>query len=130
VEVGVHSGLEDFDFTQFIKFGGMGVVIKSAGDEHIEVGFRSFIGGFNQVGAGYGSEYTADKDSRPAVRFPVKVSPLGADETARPGSKGKKINFVILVRLLNSGCFEVFTNDSREIFFLAMDGCGSVASSA
>ena len=45
MEVGIHPGLEDGDTTEFVEFGGVGVVIERAGDQDIEASIPGLAGG-------------------------------------------------------------------------------------
>ena len=44
VQVGVHAGLEDRDAAELVEFGGVGLVVEGAGDEHVETGVGGFAG--------------------------------------------------------------------------------------
>ena len=62
VQVGVHAGLENGNAAELVEFGGVGVVVEGAGDQHVEVGVAGFAGGGNEIGAGDGAEFGADED--------------------------------------------------------------------
>ena len=96
VEIGVHPGFEHLDAAEFGEFGGVGVVVEGAGDDHVEAGVSGFPGGLHQVGAGDGAEFRADEDARPAVGGAVVVVGLGADRFAGPAAEGAEGDAVVL----------------------------------
>ena len=65
----------------------MRVVVKGAGDEHVEVGVAAFARSFDKIGARHGAEFRSDEDAGAPFGFAFEVAALGANVTAGPGSE-------------------------------------------
>ena len=91
MQIGIHAGLEHRDGAQLAEFGGLGIIIESTGDQHIEPGIPSFTRRRHQVGTGDRAELRPDEDARPllAASFfaALEVTPFSANVIARPGSE-------------------------------------------
>ena len=51
VQVGVHPSFEHGDAAQLVEFRGVGLVIESAGDQHIEPSIAGLTGTGDKIGA-------------------------------------------------------------------------------
>ena len=49
VQVGIHAGLEHRNAAELVEFGGVGLVVEGAGDQHVEIGVARLAGGRDQV---------------------------------------------------------------------------------
>jgi len=114
VEVGVHAGFEHGDAAEFVEFSGVGLVVEGAGDEDIEACVARFPGGVYEVWTGHRAELGADEDTGAALGVAFHVAAFGADEFARPAAEREELDAVFLVRLLDSGGFEVFEDHVLE----------------
>jgi len=63
VQVGIHAGFEHGNATQFIELGGMRLVVKGAGDQHVKVGVACLAGGGDEVSTLDGAKLWPDEDS-------------------------------------------------------------------
>src|SRR5205823_3427355 len=90
VQVRVHARLENWNAAELGQFTGMRVVVKGAGDEHIEIGVAAFARGFDQVGARDGAEFRADENPRASFGPALEVAAFGANVIAGPRSKRRK----------------------------------------
>ena len=110
MEIGVHGRLEYRDFTEFVEISGVGFVGECTSYQEIEVGVRRLAGSFDEIRTGDGAKFGTDEDGGAFLVFRValSVSALGADEIAGPRFEARKGDFVLFMRLLHAGGFEVF----------------------
>ena len=109
----------------------MGVVVEGAGDEDIEAEIPGLARGLHQIRAGDGAELRADVDAGALDRgvrgIALGVAAFPADHLgAGKGGDGAEGEAVFLVRLLNSGGFQVLQDDGGEVLLLVV-GAGAAA---
>ena len=68
VQVGVHPRLQDRQRAEPRQFGGVGVEVEGAGDQHVEARLGRLARGGDEIGAGDGAEFRADEDARRGAR--------------------------------------------------------------
>ena len=143
MQIGVDARLQHWDAPQFVDLRGLGVVIKGAGDQHIEARIGRLAGRGEQVRPGHRAELRADKNRRAlscllrqglgaALRLiragltrgiaagglrgvPLAIHPFRADQFARPEGQRNKIDLAVLMGLLHARRLEIFQNDLREV---------------
>ena len=82
MQVGVHSSFENGDAAQFAELRSVGLVIESAGDQHIEPGIAGLTGASDKIGALHGAELGADEDGGPLFSFAFEVTAFRTDQSA------------------------------------------------
>src|SRR5262252_3924548 len=87
----------------------MRIEIEGAGDHDVEAGIRRLARGSDKVLPRHDAEFGADQDRRTALQLTVGIAPIGRDEPARPRRQGRKGNTILLVRLLHTCGFQVFS---------------------
>src|SRR5581483_10493216 len=100
----------------------MGVIVESAGDEHIEPGISRLPSGSHEIRAGDGTEFRPDEDSSTlfgsALAIALGVLAFSTDKIAGPWRDRGKRDLVFLVRLLNPGGLQVLQNHFDKISFI------------
>lgn len=107
VEVGIHTGFEHRDATKLAELGGMGLVVKGAGDQYVKVGIACFARSGHKVGTLHGPKLWSNEDRGALLGPAFQVPGFGTDKITRPGCQGGKGDLVLFMRLLNPGGLEV-----------------------
>ena len=75
MQVGVHPRFQHRHAAELVEFGGRGVVVEGAGDQHVEAGVARLARGGDEIGARDRAKLRADEDARPrllrALRAPL-----------------------------------------------------------
>src|SRR5207248_4219041 len=122
VQVGIHPRPEDRDTTELVELGRMGIVVEGAGDKHVKAGIARLPRRRDEVGARYRAEFGADEDAGATFPSALHVFASGTDVMAGPADEAGKGDPVLLVGLLDAGCFQVLKDHAGEIAL----GCWSV----
>ena len=80
----------------------MRVVVKGAGDEHVEVCIAAFASSFDKIRARNGTELRTDEDAGASFGFAFEIPSFGANVIAGPRSERCECDLVFLVSLLNA----------------------------
>src|SRR5205809_2274326 len=110
MEVGVHPRFENWNAAKLGQLAAMCVVVKGAGNEHVEVCIAAFASGFDKIRARHGTELRPDENAGASFGLAFEVAAFGANVTTRPGSERGIGDLVFLVGLLHSSAFQVFQN--------------------
>ena len=101
VQVGVHTGFEYGQVAELVGFGGLGVVVEGAADQHVETGVASLARGGDEIGAANRSVLRADEDSGAAFVFTFLITAFGADEIPRPTGEREGFSFGLRQSMAN-----------------------------
>jgi hypothetical protein len=115
MQIGVHSGLQDWNTTKAIEFSRMRIEIEGAGDDDIEVDLTSLLCGGNEIGTRDYTEFGTNEDRCTAFLIPLHIAAFAADQFARPWRKRSERDAVFLVGLLDASRLEVFKDHLREV---------------
>ena len=71
--------------TKTIELGGVGFVVESTGNKHIETGVGALACGFHQVRPLHRAKFRTDEYPGTPVFISLEIMPFGTYEVARPG---------------------------------------------
>src|SRR3546814_9020549 len=82
MQVGVHARLQHGDAPQLVEFGGVGVVVEGAGDQHVEVRVRRLARRRHQVRPRHRAELGPDENPSAPFLLALCVSPRSEAHTS------------------------------------------------